>query len=141
MQIRFQTIVFGLLLLVSACSTEKHDEQACSPPRENWQQPVNTDVIDFPKLDVAVDRRSRIFIEGTEVSLAELANRLRQVPHDEAPTMRVFLETEMGASCDTIDSVRDTFEGSLNCRQPFRCNEGIQNLWRHWPIPPDSPPS
>jgi hypothetical protein len=134
-------IAAGILLMASSCSSEKHDEQACSPPRESWQRPVNTSAGDFGQVDVAVDRGSRIYLYGTQVSLSELANRLGDLPRNVTPTLRVFLETEMGASCKVVEDVRDTFERALNCREPFRCNEGIQTLWHQMPQPPGTPPA
>jgi biopolymer transport protein ExbD len=136
-------MIFALpaVFALCACSSNKWAEQACSPPRQHWQQPVNTNVIDYPKVDLAIDRQGKIYVEGDQVSLSALERRLSAIPRDEAPTTRVFLETEMGANCHVIESVRATFDKSLNCRQPFRCNEGIQTLWKQLPVAPGTPAS
>jgi hypothetical protein len=141
MKSALMVVALPAVLALCACSNEKEAERACSPPRDYWQQPVNTNVIDFAKVDIAIDRQGRIYVEGDQVSLSALGERLSDIPRDEAPTTRVFLETEMGANCHVIESVRQTFDKALNCRQPFRCNEGIQTLWKELPVAPGTPPS
>ena len=134
-------VALPVLFAMSACSDEKTADRACSPPRDYWQQRVNTNVIDFPKEDIAIDRGGKIYAEGQQVSLVDLEKRLRAIPRNEAPRTRVFLETEMGASCRIVESVRKTFDKALDCRQRFRCNEGIQDLWKNWPVPMGTPAS
>ena len=134
-------VALPAILALCACSEAQEAELACSPPRDHWQQPANTDVIDYAKVDIAIDRHGKIYSEGHRVTLGELKRRLSLFPRDEAPTTRVFLETEMGANCRVIESVRETFDKALNCRQPHRCNEGIQTLWKNLPSAPGTPPS
>jgi hypothetical protein len=134
-------VALPAMFALSTCSKEQGAERACSPPRDNWQQPANTDVIDYAKVDVAIDRHGKIYSEGDQVTLADLERRLSVIPRDDAPTTRIFLETEMGASCRVVESVRETFDKALNCRQPHRCNEGIQTLWKKLPVAPGTPPS
>ena len=51
----------------------------------------------------------------------------------------VFLETEMGIPCETLNAVRKQMDEALECKKSGRCSEGIQTVWRELPRPPGTP--
>lgn len=49
------------------------------------------------------------------------------------PEPWVFLETEMGASCASVEAIRDQIEQHVDCATGYRCNEGIMTVWDNTP--------
>ena len=88
---------------------------------------------------VALTHDGSIYWNGTEISRAKL-DRYLTLSHGLNPEPNVFLETEMGGACSTLEAVRDQMDKALECRQPYaRCSEGIQSVWRDLPSPPGAP--
>jgi biopolymer transport protein ExbD len=139
MKLHAALICFTVISGLSACSSKR--AEACQSPRGHWQKAVNISGLDFPQMLVAINHESKIFVDGQPTSMDGLRRQLTSFEANAPVVYRVFLETEMGADCDTVESVRDAFDEVLDCKQAFNCNEGIHSLWRRWPVPSGTPPS
>ena len=89
---------------------------------------------------VALDRTGAIYWNGKPLSSENLDKYLALQPTMD-PEPWIFLETEMGAPCATLESVRDQIEKHMHCEQGGRCNEGILTVWDNIPGPPGGPVS
>jgi hypothetical protein len=97
--------------------------------------------LEAPRISFEIDHNSKLYQDGKPLPLGELSSRLEQIAKLKNPDVRVHLETEMGASCTTVEKVRDLFEQHLDCNEYGQCAEGIKDVWRNWPVPPGTPPS
>lgn len=92
-------------------------------------------------IDVSLDRQGAVHWDGKRVSMPQFTDYLEKV-HRFEPEPLVFLETEMGAPCATLEAVRDQMETKLECNASYSvCAEGILTIWRNLPTPPGTPPS
>jgi hypothetical protein len=94
-----------------------------------------------PGISFEIDHSSKLYQDGNPITLGQLSERLSQISKIDNPRMPVHLETEMGADCAVVEKVRDIFEQHLDCSEFGQCAEGNKDIWRHWPIPPGTPPS
>jgi hypothetical protein len=127
--------------IASACNQQQPPSVACTAPRGYWQKPHFIGGLEMPKLEVTIDHDSFIYVKGQRVTLAQLESQLRRAATIHNPDVGVALDTEMGASCKTLEEVRDIVDRTTNCRQSGRCAEGSRVVWMNWPSPPDTPPS
>ena len=114
---------------------------ACSPPLKSWGKPHPHLGPDIAILHVAIDHNGDVYFNGKQTSLAYLPVQLDVVPRMGDPEPAVILETEMGAPCDVLDEVRTLMTERLACESEGHCDEGIETVWRDWPLPPGTPPS
>lgn len=123
---------------IAACS--RHEPRACEAPRSYWEKPHNFGGIEPPLITVvALNHGGLIYWNGTTVSPARLSEYLK-TSHRLNPEPHIFLETEMGVSCRTLEAVRDQMDRALECRKPGSCcSEGIRSVWEDLPSPPGSP--
>ncbi|HEU0043393.1 hypothetical protein [Sphingomonas sp.] len=127
-----------LLMAVAPCACSKEAPKACSPPRSEWGKPRSFELIVLNK--IALDRTGRTYWNGKQVSRETLdeylvlGTRLNPEPW-------VFLETEMGASCASIEAIRDQVEKRVDCATGYRCNEGIMTIWENMAISSTTPAS
>jgi biopolymer transport protein ExbD len=89
---------------------------------------------------IALDRAGKLYWNGSEVTPQTLDKYLA-VMSAMNPEPWVFLETEMGAPCASLDAIRDQVEKHMHCEQGGRCNEGIMTVWDNTPNPPGTPVS
>jgi len=89
---------------------------------------------------VAVDRAGTLYWNGKAVTSKTLDRNLALGPTMN-PEPWIFLETEMGAPCASIEAVRDQIEKHVSCANRHSCNEGIMTVWDNIPSPPGTPPS
>jgi ABC-type siderophore export system fused ATPase/permease subunit len=89
---------------------------------------------------VALDRTGAIYWNGKPISAKKLDEYLALMPTMD-PEPWIFLETEMGAPCASLDAVRDQIEKRMHCAEGGRCNEGIMTVWDNIPNPPGTPVS
>jgi hypothetical protein len=87
---------------------------------------------------VAVTYDGVLHWNGKPISSARLREYLRQ-SHQLDPEPIVFLETEMGVPCETLDALRKQMDNALECKKSGRCAEGIETVWRELPTPPGTP--
>jgi hypothetical protein len=83
---------------------------------------------------VSLDHEGALYFDGKKVSFSKLASQLQVLaPYDPRPA--VILETEMGAPCQTLDSVRTLMNEKLRCETlgGGHCDEGVQTVWRDLP--------
>ena len=125
-----------VLLLASACSPEP--PKACSPPRSTWAKPRSFGLVVLNK--IALDRTGALYWNGKPISSQALEKYLALQPTMD-PEPWIFLETEMGAPCASLDAVRDQVERHMHCAEGGRCNEGIMTVWDNIPSPPGTPVS
>jgi len=89
---------------------------------------------------IALDRAGKIYWNGREVTPRTLDKYLAVMPRMN-PEPWIFLETEMGAPCASLDAVRDQVEKHMHCERGGRCNEGIMTVWDNASNPPGTPVS
>ncbi|WP_309660992.1 hypothetical protein [Sphingomonas sp.] len=131
-----------MAIALTACSRSPADVSACAAPRANWQKPHCIECgLETPRISFEIDRNSNLYQNGKPISLAEMSKQLGEIGKIDNPRIQVQLETEMGASCTTVERVRDLFDQHLQCGEFGQCAEGIKDVWREWPVPPGTPPS
>jgi hypothetical protein len=135
LSMKITTPILGFLLLTSACS--KQPERACSPPLSTWRKPGPFFLV---VNKIAVDRTGATYWNGKPISAQTLDKYLSVVPTMN-PIPAVFLETEMGAPCASVDAVRKKMEERLGCSHGGPCAEGIMDVWENTPLPPGTPPA
>lgn len=82
---------------------------------------------------VALDRTGALYWNGKPVTKEVLDQYLAQ-SEGLNPEPWVFLETEMGAPCASLDAVRDQIDKHMHCTSASRrCNEGIETIWDNIP--------
>ena len=118
------------ILLVTACKQEP--PKACSPPRANWGKPRSFGLVVMNK--IALDRTGATYWNGKPISSEKLEEYLAMQPTMD-PEPWIFLETEMGAPCPSLEAVRDQIERHMHCAEGGRCNEGILTVWDNLPGP------
>jgi hypothetical protein len=128
--------LLGLVLIFSGCTHEP--KRACTPPNGYWQKPHNFVGLMPPMNHVGITQDGRLHWNGKPISSAQLRKYLRQ-SHQLNPEPVVFLETEMGVSCDALAAVRTQMDEALECKKSGRCAEGIQTVWQALPTPPGTP--
>lgn len=128
----------ALLLLLSTSGCSKEPPRACSPPRSTWGTPRSFGLVVMNK--IALDRAGKLYWNGKGVTPEALDKYLAVMPTLN-PEPWIFLETEMGAPCSSLDAVRDQVEKHMHCEQGARCNEGIMTVWDNIANPPGSPVS
>ena len=136
----------GLLLFALAlpsCQRRPEAEQtkACTAPRTYWQQPHFTGGLETLVGQVSLDHRSQVYYAGKPVSLDQLSARLNAANKVTNPDLIILLDTEMGADCAILDSVRNRIDRAMNCKTSQRCAEGSRTVWNALPVPPGTPPS
>lgn len=89
---------------------------------------------------ISLDRADKIYWNGKQVSRETLDKYLAS-GSTLNPEPWIFLETEMGASCDAVEAVRDQVEKQVDCATGYRCNEGIMSVWENTLSRPGTPPS
>lgn len=89
---------------------------------------------------VALDSTGKIYWNGKQVTPKTLDKYLALGPTLN-PEPWIFLETEMGASCASIEAIRDQIEKHVECTNGYRCNEGIKTVWDNVSSPPGTPVS
>ena len=89
---------------------------------------------------IALDHAGKIYWNGKPVTPETLDKYLALGPTMN-PEPWVFLETEMGAPCASIQLFRDQVERHVDCGNGYRCNEGIMTVWENTPSPPGTPVS
>lgn len=127
-----------VLLALTGCT--RVGQQACTPRRAYWNRPHNFEGLFPPLHTLSLTADGAIYLNGSHITFSTLRKNLALMrrlnpPHD------VFLETEMGAPCATLDRVRDEMDRQLDCRNGRQCNEGILSVWKGLPTPPGVPPS
>jgi len=141
MRSRARLCLFATCLALLGCSKPTPKTQACTPPRDYWTKPHNFVGLVPVRNDLSLDRRGGLFWNGESISAEKLHTYLRAT-HQMSPEPFVFLQTEMGVSCDALEAVRKEMEESLECRKPYSaCAEGILSVWRKLPSPPGAPVS
>jgi hypothetical protein len=91
--------------------------------------------------EVSLTRDGTIYWNGARVSRVRLGRYLK-TSRSLNPEPLVFLQTEMGVSCRTLDAVRDQIDQALECSQAYSsCAEGIKSVWGKLPAAPGSPVS
>jgi biopolymer transport protein ExbD len=134
-------IALGLLtagLALAGCS--KPEPLACQAPREHWQKPHNFDGLTPMLNEVALTHDGSVHWNGQRISPTQFSKYLAG-SHGLNPEPIVFLQTEMGVSCRTLEAVRNQMEQALECNKPYsRCAEGIKQVWGNLPTPPGTPP-
>lgn len=89
---------------------------------------------------IALDRDGKLYWNGQAVTpqtldkYLALGTRLNPEPW-------IFLESEMGAPCASLEDIRNRIEKHANCADGYRCNEGVMTIWDKIPLPPGTPPS
>ena len=89
---------------------------------------------------IAIDSAGKTYWNGKQVTPETLDKYLALGP-TLSPEPWIFLETEMGASCASIEAIRDKVEKHLDCSNGYRCNEGIKTVWDNVPSRPGTPVS
>lgn len=92
-------------------------------------------------MQVSVDHNSYVYVQGHRVSVGALEKQLRGAAAIHNPDVIVALDTEMGASCEMLDRVRDAIDRAMDCRDSGGCAEGSRLVWKNWPMQPGTPPS
>lgn len=87
---------------------------------------------------VALDKAGALYWNGKPIHSDALEKYLALQPTLN-PQPIIFLETEMGAPCASLDAVRDQIERHIHCAESGRCNEGILTVWDNIPRPPGTP--
>jgi len=123
------------------CDSHPKIDRACTAPRGYWQQPHNIDGLERPYAQVSIDHASSLYLQGRRIGVGELEKQLRTAASIHSPEIDVFLDTEMGADCRTVEATRDLIDRTMNCRSSNQCAEGSREIWRNWPAPPGTPPS
>lgn len=114
---------------------------ACTPPLTHWGKgPINFNGLLPGLIKVSLDSKGTIYWDGKEISGTKLSDYLGRVQKME-PQPIVFLETQMGAPCETLDQLRSEMDRKLACDEYGPCFEGILSVWREMPMPPGTPPS
>ena len=135
----FRHLVLAFPIIVtSACGSEPRTERACTPPKSYWQKPHNFLGLVPLMNHVSISEQGTLHWNGERVSSGTLTGLLRQ-SHELHPEPVVFLETEMGVPCETVDAVRKQIDDTLECKDTGRCAEGIETVWRQLPSPPYQP--
>lgn len=127
-----------ILTIVAASACSREAPKACSPPRSTWGHPRSFGLVVLNR--ISLDRSGKIYWNGKPVS-RETLDRYLATGRTLNPEPWIFLETEMGASCASVEAVRDQVEKQVDCATGYRCNEGIMTVWENTPIPPGTPPS
>ena len=82
---------------------------------------------------VGLDRTGALYWNGKPVDRQALDKNLSMLPTMN-PEPWVFLETEMGAPCASLEALRDQIEKHMQCaKNSWRCNEGVMTLWDNVP--------
>jgi hypothetical protein len=139
--------VIALALLASsvgACTQSAPSAQvqarACTPPRAHWQRQHNFEGLMPLIIRVSLDRGGTVYWEGRVSSLHQVYGYF-DVARTMSPQPLIFLDTEMGAPCAALESLRDEMDRRLQCNPHGMCAEGIWAVWRATPTPPGTPPS
>ncbi|RVT92673.1 ExbD/TolR family protein [Sphingomonas crocodyli] len=117
----------GLILVVaaiiaSACSAPA--PRACKPPRDYWKKPVLGLGLHVAWNVLTIDQNGFIFWNGSKIRDTQLG-RLLEGSHSLDPEPQVYLEAEMGVTCDALEKVRNTMDETLQCRSGNgKCVEG-----------------
>ena len=133
-QVEIRKVLFGMSLMLLGCA--KPPPQACQPPRAYWQKPHNFVGLMPMMNDVSLTRDGSTYWNGVRISREQLSRYLK-TSHKMNPEPNIFLQTEMGVPCRTLESLRDQIDETLECKKRFsRCAEGIKSVWRNLPTPP-----
>ena len=124
------------LLLLGGCA--KGHQQACSGRRATWRHPHNFEGLVPPIHMLSITAAGGLFWNGKAISW-ETLRRYLALSHRLNPEPTVFLQTEMGVSCDVVERVRDEMDREMDCRNGGRCAEGILSVWKALPNPPGTP--
>lgn len=128
----------ALLAILGASACAQEAPKACSAPRSTWGKPRSFGLVVINK--IALDRAGVLYWNGKPVTPQNLERYLALQPTMN-PEPWVFLETEMGAPCASLDAVRDQVEKHMHCAEGGRCNEGILTVWDNIPGRPGTPVS
>jgi hypothetical protein len=71
--------------------------------------------LETPNVSFEIDHDSQLYENGKPISLAVNSKDLIEIGNIDNPRVQVHLETEMGASCTTVEKVRDLFDRHLQC--------------------------
>jgi hypothetical protein len=135
-------VLLPTLLLVSVTGCGPEERRACTPPPAEWGKPHDFSGLLPPVFRVSVDQTGQVYWDGSKITPMLLSQRLSTVRAARPPQPIVFLETEMGAPCDRVDSIRAEMNRILRCTERRGiCSEGIMTVWEHTPPPRGSPPS
>ena len=122
-----------VLLIGASCSQREAQVRACTPPLATWRKPHPHLGPDIPTFTVSLDRNGAVYLNGKALSFNNLASQLKPIGDYETPQPAVILETEMGAPCASLDSVRSLMNERLDCEHGGHCDEGVQAVWRELP--------
>jgi hypothetical protein len=103
-------------------------------------RPGNFEGLTPPINRLSLDRNGVIHWNGRQTNLRQLSEYLRIV-HGMNPEPIVFLDTEMGAPCALLETIRDEMDRRLECGPNRTCAEGIWAVWEAMPTQPGTPPS
>ena len=127
---------------LGSCSQPSEPLRACTPPRAHWVRPYCLGCgLQVLGVSFEIDHSSKLYQDGKPIKLEQLSKGLSQISMIDNPRIPVHLETEMGAECAVVEKIRDMFEKHLDCGEFGQCAEGNKDIWRHWPVPPGTPPS
>jgi hypothetical protein len=89
---------------------------------------------------IALDRTGALYWNGKRTT-SETVEKYLSLQPTLNPEPWIFLETEMGVPCASLDAIRDQIERYMHCAEGGRCNEGILTVWDNIPGPPGAPVS
>src|SRR3954451_13328400 len=123
-----------MTLAIAACSAD--NPQACRPPRDYWQKPHNFVGLMPPLNKLSLTDKGGIYWNGERISERQLDAYLKAM-HTMNPEPNLFLETQAGTPCRTIEHIRDVVDARLECKNAYsHCLEGIETVWQNLPSPP-----
>lgn len=112
-------------LLMTGC-VDLDANKACSPPRASWETdhsgPFAHELIVVN--EIALVASGQIYWNHEVRELKDIATYLQR-SKTMIPQPMVLFVTEMGVSCEKLESVRNTIEENFDCGKTGHCDEGI----------------
>ena len=126
-------LAFWAFVWTSGCSTSDETAHACTPPLASWGKPhlhIGPGGLMFR---VSLDHDGVLYMSGKRSDLKSFEIEMAKVRRVGPPEPAVILETEMGAPCETLDTVRAIMDRQLACTHGGHCDEGVQAIWDKLP--------
>ncbi len=121
---RFFAVLFTCLLMTGCVDIDTH--KACSPPRASWETNHSGPFAHELSLanEIALDTNGQIYWNQEAHELQEIATYLKE-SKTFTPQPMVLFVTEMGVSCEKLESVRTAIEENFDCGKSGHCDEGV----------------